>query len=396
MVLTKVARRYEQRGMLSGVIKVGSSLSHQELQQLHNYFGIDPIQINTKNEVRVNFDTLLKNIQEAEWVEKIGACLGRRLKPADKLEIKDATKKLLARLQLAFPGLEKLTKQLAESPEDIERIAANTSEKEATGLCFQATNALNYLLKNNDPITISELGARFFSDSKKLRQGEFRNVLLRWLNVYCPDLDISDNEEQIWATYHVYHDRITVNAVIYGPIVYTKNGEEFDWIHKLYELGEPATISWANLQNIETIQWKGREANPPALICCENEAPFSQLIRQKSGDAVLFSSGFPGSGVQKIYELLAPHASACYHWGDTDPNGFRIASILHLIHPLTLYRCGIETLHRHKTHLRPLSQKQKSSAEAILSSQTQFPFKDELTFTLKHGWMEQESWGPES
>jgi hypothetical protein len=247
-------------------------------------------------------------------------------------------------------------------------------------------------LDNNSPITISELGARFFEHSKQLRQGELRSLLIRWLNLYCPDLDIIENEEQIWANYHVYHDRLTVNAVIYGPIVYTKNGKEFDWISTLYQKGEAATVSWANLQDIETMRLQRHETNPPALICCENEAPFSQLMRKRANDAILFTSGFPGSAVRKIYELLAPQAASCFHWGDTDPNGLRIASILNSIYSLELYRCDIETLKLHRKHLLPLTPKQKQTAEFILSNNQKFPFRSEIAFTLENGWLEQESW----
>jgi hypothetical protein len=391
-ILTMVGRRYQKRGKLSGVMKVGTSLSHVQVQQLHNFFGIEPIRINTKDEVRVNFDIMLKNAPEPVWIERICSHLGYSLKPINHTKTEEIAKTLFSRLHIAFPNLDKLLRHLQNFPDDLNRMLSNNSEQELTNSCFQVAETLVFLLNNNSPITISELGARFFENSKKLRQGELRSLLLRWLNLYCPDLDIVEDEEQIWTNYHVYHDRLTVNAVIYGPIVYTKNGKEFDWILTLYQQGEAATVSWANLQGIETMRWQGCEASPPALICCENEAPFSQLIRRRASDAILFTSGFPGSAVRKIYELLAPQASSCFHWGDTDPNGLRIAAILNSIYSLQLYRCNVEVLQCHRDRLLPLTVKQKQTAEAILLNNQRFPFTNELAFTLENGWLEQESW----
>jgi len=391
-ILTRVGNRYQKRGTLGGVMKVGTSLSHVHVQQLHNFFGIEPIRINAKDEVRIYFDIMLKNAREPVWIERISSHLGHSLHPTNQPKTEEVTRTLFSRLQIAFPGLDALHQHLQDSPDDLNRMLSTRSEKRLTKSCFQVAETVVFLLSNGSPITISELGARFFEHSKKLRQGELRSLLLRWLNLYCPDLDITEDEEQIWRSYHVYHDRLTVNAVIYGPIVYTKNGKEFDWIFNLYQEGEAATVSWANLQDIETIRWQGCESGPPALICCENEAPFSQLIRRPADDAILFTSGFPGSAVRKIYDLLAPQASSCLHWGDTDPNGLRIASILNSIHPLQLYRCDVETLQRHQEHLLPLTTKQKQTAQTILHNNQKFPFRKELAYTLKKGWLEQERW----
>ena len=390
-VLSKVARRYNLKGRLSGVMKVGSSLSTDHLHQLHNFFGIAPIRVNSRNEVRIHFDIALNNDPEPIWIENISVYLGYRLRPGTKTDSAEFSNTLLSRLQLAFPELKTLVKQLQKSPADLQRILSNNSEQESTEIFFRVAETVSFLLKNQTPVTISELGARFFNNSKILRQGEIRNLLLRWVNVYCPDVERAENEEQIWATYHVYHDRLTVNAVVYGPIIYTKNDQTFDWIFKLYQQGEAATISWSNLQNIEKMQWMGCKENSPNLICCENEAPFSQLMREQSGDIILFTSGFPGSAVRKIFEMLAPRASSCYHWGDTDPNGLRIAYILHSTYPLQLYRCDITTLKQHEKYLLPLLEKQKKVAQEILKDD-KFPFKQELLFTLRKGWLEQESW----
>jgi hypothetical protein len=140
--------------------------------------------------------------------------------------------------------------------------------------------------------------------------------------------------------------------------------------------------------------WTEEATGTPRLISCENEAPFSRLIREKSTDCLLFTSGFPNSAVHKLYALLAPRARDCLHWGDTDPNGLYIASLLFAIHPLSLYRCDLATIKRHTGHLLPLTARQRERAQTILNTMEAFPFPDELACTLASGWMEQEIWQP--
>jgi hypothetical protein len=134
------------------------------------------------------------------------------------------------------------------------------------------------------------------------------------------------------------------------------------------------------------------KSGTPNLICCENETPLSNMIKQKKNSCLLFTSGFPSSAVQKLYQLLAPHASSCKHWGDSDPAGLRIAAIMHDLHPLQLYRCDLATLKQHKGKLLLLSLQHKNDILNILENQPGFPFPDELLFTLKNGWLKQESW----
>lgn len=395
-VLDKIARRYSRRGRLSGRMKLGTALDHATLARLHQYFGVAPLRINNKEETFLDFDRLLNEATQAQWLNRISRRLGRPLQAAASREIEQEAAVIISRLKLAFPELSLITDRLADpqsrSHDQFFSLLKQKNARTLTDLAFQTARAVGFLLSNHDPITISELGARFFENSKALRQGEARQLLMDWL-AYCYGLG-RDADAHIWSHVHVYHDRLTVNAVIYGPVVYKKNGMWFDWIARLYQQGEPATLSWANLRGIEEMGWA--EATVPSrLISCENEAPFSRLIREKGRDCLLFTSGFPNSAVHKLYALLAPRARDCLHWGDTDPNGLYIASLLYAIHPLSLYRCDLAAINRHTGLLLPLTARQRERAQTILNTIEAFPFPDELAFTLASGWMEQEIWQPE-
>jgi len=395
-VLNKIARRYSKRGKLSGRMKLGTALDHPTLARIHHFFGVAPLRINNKEETHLDFDRLLNEATQAQWLKRISRRLGRPLQVAQSRSTEQEASVIISRLRLAFPQLAMLTGRLADPQSCTHDLFFSLlKQKDAqtlTDLAFQTAHALVFLLSNHDPITISELVARFFEDSKALRQGETRHLIIDWV-ACCYGLD-QDEDAHIWSQVHVYHDRLTVNAVIYGPIIYKKKGIRFDWIARLYQQGEPATLSWSNLAGIEEMFCTEAIATP-RLITCENEAPFSRLVREKGRDCLLFTSGFPNSAVNKLYALLGPRASDCLHWGDTDPNGLYIASLLYAIHPLSLYRCDRATIKRHTEHLLPLSVRQRERAQTILNTIEAFPFPDELACTLASGWMEQEIWQPE-
>ena len=280
-VLEKVARRYKLKGRLQGTLKLGQMLDHYKMAQLHNFFGISPILVNSHNEVKLNFDKLLASGSERQWLEKISEALGHPLEQPDKFKRDEKTRRLLSRLKLAFPALIKLIEFLEEEHAPLKRMFAVKSEEAVNTCCFQIAEALQFVLKNNIPITVSELGAKFFHDSKALRQGELRSTFLQWLRFFSIDNEMLENDEDILAGYHILNDRLTVNAVLYGPVIYKKNGKIFDWIYELYNQGEAATIGWSNIHNVDQMYFRDMGGAPPDIICCENEAPFSQLMRQQ-------------------------------------------------------------------------------------------------------------------
>lgn len=391
-ILEKIINRYEGKGKLSGTMKLGQAISYSELALLHNFFGLSPIRINAKEEARLYFDTLLTSGSEEQWLKKIEDQLGCKISPKVKPKYSEQLQVIIKRLGLAFPDLTKTIHLLVGESATVERMLATKGEEHVTNHLFKVAETVRFVLDNKTPITVSELGARFFSDSKTLRQGELRALVLQWLRVFSLDAELLETDEDIWACYNLLNDRLTVNAVIYGPVIYEKNGRVYDWINQLYEQGEAATIGWSNIQDIDTMYFRPTEGWPPDIICSENEAPFSQLMRQQPEKCLLFTSGFPGSAVQKLYSLLAPQAACCYHWGDSDPAGLRIAAIMHAIHPVTLYRCDLSTLEKLRSSLIPLSQKQKDICRHLLAASPGPAFIEELRFTMKNGWLEQESW----
>ncbi len=391
-IFRKIARRYELKGSLSGTMKLGQHLDSGELSTLANFFGLDPLRVNAKEEVRLYFTDLLRNGSESQWLIKIGDALGYPIEQKKKSSSNsESIKNILASLLLAYPDLQNLIAALEENPNQLRTMLKGNSRESVKETCFKTAEIVTFLTNNKKIFTVSDLGAHFYNNSKALRQGELRTLLISWLALCRPYSDYPD-EAALLAEYHVIHDRLTVNAVLYGPVIYEKNGIQYDWIEQLYRAGEAATIGWSNMQNMDKIYFRDGHSNSPDLITCENEAPLTNLIQQKKNSCLLFTSGFPSSAVQKLYQLLAPQAANCYHWGDSDPAGLRIAAIMHALHPLRLYRCDLATLQRLHNHLLPLTQKQKNTCMNILNSHPNFPFRKELLFCAENGWLEQENW----
>lgn len=390
--LRKVAERVAKTGALRGRVKLGARLPQEIMIALRRLFPNVALATSVEGACYLRMDRL--NISDADadaWMTAFCAALDiARISPATRRagHLAD-TAVVLDRCRLSFPELSPVWEMLAERQADI---ATQLSTRGAHALqdeYFQLANALRFLLAEHEPLGLADLSARCFGDSKTLKTTpSLLRRLEEWLLRLRDEEVTEDTRRQIRESYGVVENLTAIKVMIAGPLIYYKRNERFDWIARLHAHGESATLSWDNLRGIDKLEL------PPGtpVITCENETPFGGLLRDGRPSLLIYTAGYPNSAVCRLLQLLPPRVATIAHWGDSDLDGLRIASILHQIRPVQLWRCNLPELQRHRADLLPITLERQQQATSFYVNHPDFPFHDELEFTIAHGWLEQERW----
>jgi hypothetical protein len=396
-VLVKICKRWQKKGILSGRMSLGKNTGHDQAAPFEYFFGSQSIKYPPEKPAYISLDKFSAardNDEISAWLAALHNVLGLDFVLVDKAKETQLAKinLLLGQLKLEYPGLKAIHDFLALKVTELMSQMEYYGEDELRKLFFSAGEIVDFLVNNNEIYTMAELAARFSDNSKSLRNGRLRKQVEEWLLLIENEQSrYFDETMTIWERFRIINDRLTVQAIVFGPVIYQKNNKVYDWIYQLWKSGEAATLSWSNLSGIQ-MKWADDYKAEKKLITCENEAPFSRMIREKQSGILLFSKGFPNDAVKQVYKDLAPQSFSCLHWGDSDLAGLQIAAILNSIHPLFLFRCNLPTLEKHQEQLLILPDKMKRKIELFLENNPDFPFSAELEFTCKHGWLEQESW----
>lgn len=409
--LEKICGAYGRKLQLPKTLKLGVveyTLSRDNA--LFDLFGHHALKIGPDGAAVLSFAKLFTGWEDEDinrWVEDLHLVLGLSMPKTDyKMEAYGKLDILLEQWRLSYPRLADvyvyLKSRYAHSPAMIKKVKARGVEP-LKARWFKAGEIVTFLLDNAEATTLSDLGARFCNDSKALRSGALLGLVTEALAVLEGEVvaegkpggaiaQVNQNRETLLERYNIVSNPSAVKVTFYGPIVYYKKGRKLDYAHCLFELGETATLSLDNLADIERIELP---AGMPVLSC-ENESPFYALVRNKWEGVVVYTQGFPNTAVKKLWSLLynSRPSAPRYHWGDSDLAGLRIAAILHSIGSLALWRCDVDELRRNRGSLTSLGGKEKKAAAAYLKGHPDFAFKEELTYTLQNGWLEQEAWLP--
>ena len=232
-------------------------------------------------------------------------------------------------------------------------------------------------------ITLSELGAKCFNDSKALRGGARRQQLEHLLRLQAGGPD--DDSATLFNAYGIIENPYTTHVVVFAPFAYrTHEGEWLDWPHRLWLRGEAAILSWKTVRSLTAIRF---EAPCHALVTSENAAPFHRLVEMRR--AALYTEGYPNAAVKTLLRHFAQTRATCLHWGDTDLDGYRIAEQVARNIPTRFYAPPASADHL-REHLLPLTADQCHRMELFISTHADFPYLADLKQTQALGWLEQE------
>lgn len=390
--LQRILDRCDRRGELSGTLKLGdASLPVCELRVLQHLFGAT-LKTTRHGEHRLDLTQFLEQIPEPEaWIDDLYQALGRQRRNI--VEMKAASdlkyRRLLGQLHLAYPDQTAIHEFLSQNT-SFRHALDETGIEELRKQWFMLAELVAFLDNNRTPVGLSDLGARFFNDSKILRSGKLKSELYRWLNALETDGQCEPiPAEELLQKFGITDNATSIKVALFGNFRYRKNGVWHDWPCELRRNGESATLSLDNLADVESGEFPGSDT----IITCENETPFNALIREDSPIPIVYTAGFPNAAVRILLEKL-PGDTRLLHWGDSDLAGLRIACMLARIRSLSLWRCDLPELERHRELLLPTRESDKQAIIAMLGTTPGHPFAPELRFTAENGWLEQECWHP--
>ncbi|MCB2212065.1 DUF2399 domain-containing protein [bacterium] len=398
-VLVKLGRRLLRKPELRGQMKLGNGLPEPLKTALLRVLPNDAILIRANDDAVLRLDRIVQDSGEVlAWIEAIFEVTGVREEAENSTDnvSDEALRKMLDRGRLRWPGLRPVWVDWGGRLRDLRSTFRGQSEDSIQRELFALAETITWLDGEHEPIGLMDLSARFFHDSKRLKtKSSLKRLLQRGLLFLRKgmfpedhDGDLDEALDRVLGDVGVVDNLTASKVTVCGRLVYHKAGREYDWVARLHAVGESATLSLDNLRQIERIELP----TDTPVFTCENETPFNQLIRERHPGLIIYTAGYPNSAVRQLLSLLASAVEVVQHWGDSDLDGLRIAAQIHRIVPVQLWRCDLATLQRHRAQLLRVNNQQRTRAEVFLEQHPEFEFRDELQFSLAHGWLEQESW----
>ena len=393
--LHRVCAAWKRYGRLPARIGLGSNTSSIE-PSLLKLFGPGALQLSKNGAVTLVTGRLFPfgaNEDSVRWVRAVHEVCAIPFVENKLIESKEEERELaLRKWNLMFPELSELAREIPLSRNGC------ASGADQLDLWIQTGRIVTFLMRNTEALTVSDLGARFCGDSKTLRGGELIALIADWLvfldmgiRMYKAGMSAEFRKslrKQALECHGVVENRFSVAVTVFGPLVFEKNGKRMEHVMERWKDGEPALLSLGNLDNITAVEL-------PAgcrIYTCENESPFTKLVRDRHEGVLIYTRGFPNGAVCKLYKLITARYpdGERFHWGDTDLAGLRIASIINGIAPLCLWRCDLDAVSGHRSYLIPIDENERSRIRRFLENNPEFPFRDVLEFTGNYGWLEQE------
>lgn len=294
---------------------------------------------------------------------------------------------VFGRLKLLLPPSLEPVSDILASKDDIVRFAQKP-ENSRDWLTL-ATGFIGRMAEGAGQITtLSQLGADWFGDSKKLRTGPWRRQLVQIITAiseYDPD-----DERLVLEGALVLDNPYTSHVTFSAPVVlYLEDGEVYDYPARYHASCRAVQLPLETVLAIDRIEWKGTSKT---IATSENAAPFATMV--ESQRPCVYTAGYPNLAVKILLRKLADCGRDCEHAGDADLDGFRIASEVAACIPLSRVVAADVLRTAGDDVGLPLASDQAQRMWAHLSKPQweNFKYNDEIRMLLRRGrWIEQES-----
>lgn len=284
----------------------------------------------------------------------------------------------LQRLKILHPSDSGLIATLGRSDQLARHFKTSPQAPETLVALFDALVSLRTAPAG---VTLSELGAKCFNDSKALRNGPLLQLLEHMLRLQAGNP--TDDATTLFNSCGIIENPYTTHVVVFAPFAYhTHDGAWLDWPHRLWQRGEAAILSWKTVRALTAVRF---EEPCRTLVTSENAAPFHRLVETRR--PALYTEGYPNAAVKTLLRRFAQAGADALHWGDTDLDGYRIAEQVTRAIATTLFPPPMDPAN---AHLLRLTHEQRHRLTQFIDGHPDFPFLAELRNTLAHGWLEQE------
>lgn len=327
------------------------------------------------------FGTLLPMLREpSAWLE-VAAALGVDEPVQEKAE---PVETFLLRLAWQYPAAGFALETLGESSEVVRHLSDPGNRpnwKRLFASVLQMTQHLPGRL-----MTLSQLGADWFNDSKILRSGPLRRQLVLIVAAFARRA--SDDEKEVLASLGIEANPYTSAVTVFAPFgFWLDDGMYFDFPLQLYRKGLVCQLPAETVLRIARIDWHG---SAQEIATSENAAPLLRFV--EAGRPVLYTEGYPNYAVLILMRCLFEQGIVAEHWGDADLDGLNIAALVQDNMPGSRVVATEVIAASGGVPGIPLTDAQRERLVRFVESNPECPFGDSLRMLLARGcWYEQES-----
>ena len=327
------------------------------------------------------YGTLLPMLREpSAWME-VAAALGVGEQDSAKTE---SVKDFLLRLKWLHPEAGFALETLGDDSEVVRHLSVPENRPNWKTLFASVLRMTR--CQPGRLMTLSQLGADWFNDSKILRSGPLRRQLALIVAAFARTA--SDDEKEILASLGIEANPYTSAVTVFAPFgFWLDDGTYFDFPLQLYRKGLVCQLPAETVLRIVRIDWRGDEKK---IATSENAAPLIRFVA--AGRPVLYTEGYPNCAVLALMRCLSGQGLVAAHWGDADLDGLNIAALVQGNMPgsrivaeevIAVPGCvpGI-----------PLTDAQRQRLARFLERNPACPYGDCLRMLMDRGcWYEQES-----